>query len=104
MADLERRKYISDFYTSTMQEGIITIGRLEAIYKKKKRLPQRLINSMVSQAKVDHFGQVVTIEDIREIVGCAATVVRMPCACQWTASKKEELLLQRQLYPRCLVQ
>ncbi len=90
MSDLERRKYISDFFTSTMQEGIITIGRLETIYKKKKRLPVRLTKSLISQAKEDHFGQVVTIEDIREIIKHAATIVRMPCACQWTASKKED--------------
>ena len=29
------------------------------------------------------------MEDIREIVGKAATVVRLPCACRWAAMKKE---------------
>ena len=89
MADLNRRNYIKDFFTSTIEAGVVTIGRLESIYRKKKILPARLVREMVSQAGKEHFGQVVTIEDIREIVGRAATVVRMPCACRWAALKKE---------------
>jgi len=89
MADLKRRDYIKDFFKSTIENGVTTIGRLEVLYQKKKKLPPRLTNAMVAQAKEDHFGQVVTIEEIREIVGKAATVVRMPCACRWAALKKE---------------
>ena len=89
MADLNRRRYIQEFFTSTIAAGIVTIGRLETIYRKKKRLPERLVQQMVTQAGAEHFGQVVTIEDIREIVGRAATVVRIPCACRWAALKKE---------------
>ncbi|MBU4263205.1 MAG: 4Fe-4S binding protein [Proteobacteria bacterium] len=89
LADLRRRKYIKDFFQSTIEEGIVTLGRLEVLFQKKKALPQRLVNQMVARAREEHFGQVVTIEDIREIVGKAATVVRMPCACRWAAMKKE---------------
>jgi len=89
MADLTRRKYIRDFFTSTIEEGIVTIGRLETIYRKKKALPERVVRSMIGQANEEHFGQVVTIEDIREIVERAATVVRIPCACRWASMKKE---------------
>ena len=89
LSDLERRKYIKDFFTQTIGEGIGTIGRLETIYQKKGRLPARVTTQMVEQAKVDHFGQVVTIEDISEIINNAATVVRIPCACRWAAMKKD---------------
>ncbi len=89
MADLNRRKYIKDFFTNTIEEGIVTIGRLETIYRKKKSLPDRVVRQMVNTASEEHFGQVVTIEDIREIVGRAATVVRIPCACRWASMKKE---------------
>lgn len=89
MADLRRRTYIKDFFRSTIEEGIVTIGRLETIYRKKKGLPERVVRQMVAKAGEEHFGQVVTIEEIREIVGKAATVVRMPCACRWAALKKE---------------
>lgn len=89
MADLRRRNYIKDFFQSTIDNGVVTIGRLEVLYRKKKTLPARLVHQMVAKAKEEHFGQVVTIEEIREIVGQAATVVRLPCACRWAALKKE---------------
>lgn len=89
MADLERRGYIKEFFTSTIEEGIVTLGRLETLYRKKKQLPPRLVKAMVDKAKQEHFGQVVTIEDIRDMVGRAATVVRLPCACRWASMKKE---------------
>lgn len=89
VSDLARRQYISTFFTSTIEEGLTTIGRLEILFGKKKRLPPRLVNQIVDKARVEHFGQVVTIEDIRELVGKAATVVRLPCACRWASTKKE---------------
>lgn len=90
MADLRRRHYIENFLETTIGEGISSLGRLEAIYGKKKKLPERLVQAMVAKAKEEHFGQVVPIEDVRTIVEKAATVVRMPCACRWAADKQEK--------------
>jgi len=90
MSDLARREYIQQFFTSTIEEGAVTIGRLETLFGKKKRLPDRLVQGIVAKAKVEHFGQVVTLEDIRELVGKAATVVRLPCACRWASMQKEQ--------------
>ena len=39
MSDLTRRDYINDFFTSTIEQGMLTIGRLETLFGKKKRLP-----------------------------------------------------------------
>jgi Pyruvate/2-oxoacid:ferredoxin oxidoreductase delta subunit len=89
-ADLRRRQYIGSFLESTIGAGIASLGRLETIYRKKKQLPARLIQAMEAKAREEHFGQVVPMEDIREIVGQAATVVRMPCACRWAADKTEK--------------
>jgi len=90
MADLRRRQYIQNFLESTIGEGISGLGRLETIFGKKKKLPDRLVKAMVEKAKEEHFGQVVPIEDVRTIIEKAATVVRMPCACRWAADKKEK--------------
>ncbi len=89
ISDLNRRQYINDFFTATIEDGVGTIGRLETLYGKKKRLPPRVTQALIDKAKVEHFGQVVTMEDIRELVGKAATVVRLPCACRWASMKKE---------------
>ncbi len=89
MADLRRRHYVQNFLETTIGDGVLSLGRLETIFGKKRRLPERLVTAMVAQAREEHFGQVVPMEDIRAIVEQAATVVRMPCACRWAAAKRE---------------
>jgi ferredoxin len=90
LADIQRRRYIENFLTSAFSEGFRTLGRLETIYKKKGKLPKAVTDAMVSKAKAEHFGQVLPIEEISEVVSQAKTVVRMPCACRWNIGKKEE--------------
>jgi len=89
LSDLRRRQYMQNFLASTIGEGISSLGRLETIFGKKKKLPERMVNAMVAKAKEEHYGQVVPMEDIRTIIEKAATVVRMPCACRWAAEKRE---------------
>src|SRR5574337_169932 len=90
LSDLTRRRYIENFLTSAFKDGFETLGRLEAIYRKKGKLPRAVAAAMVAKAKTEHFGQVLPIEEIGHVVGMARTVVRMPCACRWNIGKKEE--------------
>jgi ferredoxin len=90
LADLNRRAFISRFFETTIRDGFATLGRLEALYRKKGHLPASLKTAMVERAKIEHFGQVLPIEEIRDLVLKAATVVRMPCACRWVSTKKEQ--------------
>jgi formate hydrogenlyase subunit 6/NADH:ubiquinone oxidoreductase subunit I len=90
LSDLNRRRYIGNFLTSAFSEGFQTLGRLEAIYRKKGKLPKAVADAMVAKAKAEHFGQVLPIEEIGHVVSKASTVVRMPCACRWNIGKKEE--------------
>ena len=90
LSDLGRRGYIENFLKTTFQEGFETLGRVEAIYRKKGRLPAAVTTAMVARAKQEHYGQVLPIEEIGEVVRKARTVVRMPCACRWSIDKKEE--------------
>jgi NAD-dependent dihydropyrimidine dehydrogenase PreA subunit len=89
LSDLKRRVYIENFLETAIKDGFQTLGRLEAIFRKKKRLPGSLVRRMEDRAKIEHFGQVLPIEEIRELVLKAETIVRMPCACRWTVEKKE---------------
>ncbi len=89
LSDLRRRKYIENFLSSVFSDGFETLGRLETIYKKKGRLPLSVKTAMIKRAKEEHFGQVLPIEEISELVMKAETVVRMPCACRWSMEKKE---------------
>ena len=90
LADIRRRRYIEGFLNSTIADGFRTLGRLESLFMKKGRLPGKLIRAMEDKARVEHFGQVLPLEEIRDIVLKADSVVRMPCACRWTISRKEE--------------
>lgn len=89
LSDIRRQSFIRDFLSTTIKDGFETLGRLESLYMKKGRLPDSLIRRMEGRAKEEHFGQVLPIEEIRELVMKADTIVRMPCACRWTAAKKE---------------
>ncbi|HTZ18233.1 MAG TPA: 4Fe-4S binding protein [Dissulfurispiraceae bacterium] len=89
-SDIKRRKYIEDFHHATMEEGFKTLGRLETLFTKRGRLPASVITALEQKAKVEHFGQVLPIEEISDLVLKAESVVRLPCACRWTISRKEE--------------
>ena len=89
LADVRRQRFIEDFYRTTMTDGIVALGRLETIHRRKGRLPSKLVRAIVDQAREEHFGQVVTLDDVRAIVGAAAQVVRLPCACRWVAEHEE---------------
>ncbi len=90
LSDLKRRKYIEGFLRTTIDEGFRTLGRLETIFRRKGRLPDPVVKAMVERAKTEHFGQVLPIEEIRDLVLQSRTVVRMPCACRWATKGKEE--------------
>lgn len=89
LSDLNRRQYIETFLSSAFAEGFQALGRLEAIYLKKGRLPENIRSALIKKAKEEHFGQVLPIEEIGELLMKARTVVRMPCACRWDAVHKE---------------
>lgn len=90
LSDIKRRKYIEDFHHATMEEGFKTLGRLETLFRKKGRLPESVIRAMEEKARIEHFGQVLPIEEIRDLILKAESIVRLPCACRWTMSRKEE--------------
>ena len=89
LADVRRRRFIEDFYRTTMTAGLVALGRLETIHRRQGRLPHKLVRAIVDQAREEHFGQVVTLDDVPENVGAAAQVVRLPCACRWVSEHKE---------------
>ena len=89
LSDLNRRRYIENFLASAFSDGFQTLGRLEVIYRKKGRLPEAVKKALISKSRQEHFGQVLPIEEIRELALKARTIVRMPCACRWDIEKKE---------------
>ena len=89
VSDIGRRTYIAQFLDATIKDGFETLGRLEALFQRRGKLPDAIKKGMEEQAKREHYGQVLPIEEIRELVMKADTIVRMPCACRWTISRAE---------------
>lgn len=89
VSDIKRRRYIEQFFKSTIEDGYRNLGRIESLYRRKGRLPDAVTKALVEKAKVEHFGQVLPIEEIRDLVLKASDVVRMPCACRWVAGRND---------------
>jgi ferredoxin len=89
LSDLRRRKFIANFLELTFKTGFDSIGRLETIYNKKGCLPEKIKNGLENRAREEHYGQVLPIEEIRDLILKSDSIVRMPCACRWTSEKQE---------------
>lgn len=81
LSDLGRRKYIDGFLRSQRAQ----IGQPEPM-ERYARLPRSLkpVVRRVIEARLraDHYGQVITLEEAREILGLVNAVVRLPCVCR----------------------
>ncbi|MBS4059429.1 MAG: 4Fe-4S ferredoxin, partial [Bacteroidetes bacterium] len=89
LSDLRRRKFIEQFLDVTIAEGFKSLLRLEAIIKKRGGLPEPVIKKMLENAKIEHYGQVLPIEEVREVIDRTIDIVRLPCACRWTIDKSD---------------
>jgi len=45
-------------------------------------------DEIVARQKVDHFGQVLTIEDVEKVIEMADSITRMPCGCRFESTGK----------------
>lgn len=89
LSDIKRRKFIEQFLDVTISGGFKNLLRLEAIFKKKGRLPEQVIRKMSEDLKIEHYGQVMPIEDVKDLIDKAVDIVRLPCACRWTIEKSD---------------
>lgn len=75
-----RLKYMSDFLNYFEKSVPGNIQKLET-WKQAPIYP--LVYSILSRnARREHFGQVVTIEEVEQVFHMAGSVVRLPCVCR----------------------
>lgn len=87
--DPARRSMIKNFYREYIDEGKGTITRMERMYRRDPRLLDRIRAPFIREMKSMHFGQVVAIEEVAQILSICNTAVRLPCGCRWAVEKKE---------------
>jgi len=84
LSDLRRRRFIERFFASPDH-----IEKGNRALKKLNRVPSFLTRGIrrkiTEKQQVNHFGQVVPIEDIERILGFTTSVVRLACICRHVA-------------------
>jgi len=82
LSDARRRGFIRDFFShpeklGSDQEQMEKLGRLPAFV-------QRMVKAGVTRKmKQQHFGQVLPLEDVKEIFGFVTSVTRVACICRY---------------------
>jgi Pyruvate/2-oxoacid:ferredoxin oxidoreductase delta subunit len=84
LSDLKRRQFIERFFGSSdhLTKGEQTLGKINRYPSFITRGWRRRITE---RQKVNHFGQVVPIEDVEKILGFTTSVARLACICRHAA-------------------
>jgi Pyruvate/2-oxoacid:ferredoxin oxidoreductase delta subunit len=84
LSDLKRRRFMERFFESPDH-----IGAGDRALTKLNRLPSFLTRGIrrkiTEKQKVNHFGQVVPIEDVEKILSVTTSVARLACICRHVA-------------------
>ncbi len=88
LSDQRRQRIVRDVLlgTEVLTDGFRQLDRLEGA----PQSVQRAVKSYASRRlKRDHFGQVVPLEDVREILGLVTSIVQVPCVCRYANTHRE---------------
>ncbi len=86
--DLKRRRYIEEFFRHP--EGIAAgAKRLEDIDRLPGIIKNLIRPALSTRQKAHHFGQVLPLEDVAEVLSMTTSVVRLACICRYSTTKKE---------------
>ena len=84
LSDLSRRKFVERFFCSP---GHIAKGEkaLRKLDKVPSFLTRGIRRKITARQQVNHFGQVVPLEDFERILGFTTSIVRLACVCRHVA-------------------
>ncbi len=89
LSDLRRRRFIERFFSDP--EHLARGDRALRIVDLFPRfLTKRIRERVTARQKINHFGQVVPIEDLEKIFGFVTSVTRLACICRHVASGREQ--------------
>ncbi len=82
MSDLGRRGFIRDFFENLPARYPGQLRQVEKLDKLPAFVQRAVRRQILRKQKVDHFGQVVPIEEIEKIFGFVTSIVRLACICR----------------------
>lgn len=87
--DPARRSMIKNFYREIVEGGSNKISRMESMFQRDPKILQRIRSAYTKEMKSTHFGQILPLEDVAQILSICNTAVRLPCGCRWAFSHQE---------------
>lgn len=89
LSDVRRRRFIEGFFTDTdaLRSGMDRLIRLDHVPEPLRSLLRRMISRKMKKI---HYGQVVPIEDVEQILDMMNSVVRVACICRHVTLGKEK--------------
>jgi len=83
-----RVEYMQDFLNNFEQHMVKAISQLDAI--RNNPVVYGFVRRMaIRRQKVEHWGQVVPIEDVEQILDLQESIVRLPCVCRGLTTGRE---------------
>lgn len=84
-----RRRFIEDFFTHAdrLTEDVRSLERLDRAPRLIREIVRRAVTGKMKRR---HFGQVVPIEEIEQILGFVNSIVRVACICRQAALGREK--------------
>jgi ferredoxin len=80
----ERKRFTADFFENIEQYARDRLGGLSKLMASDPAAARAMIPAAVEQQKKEHYGQVVPLEEIEQILDMSLSVVRLPCVCRGT--------------------
>ncbi len=87
--DVRRARYVEDFIPEMSAKAGRWLRVLERANRVSPRLTQRLSRRTSQRYRAIHYGQVLPIEDVAQILALTGQVVRLPCVCRTVLEKRE---------------
>ena len=88
--DLRREKYIEEFLPEVSAKAARWLRVIDRGRRLSPEMTARILRVQSRRMKSLHFGQVLPLEDVAEILDIVGQVVRLPCVCREVLEKKEE--------------
>jgi ferredoxin len=80
----ERKRFMADFFENVERMVGDRIGALDKVLAANPSAAASVFPQLVEQQKKEHWGQVVPLEEVEQILDGAVAVVRVPCVCRST--------------------
>ncbi len=94
LSDVQRRKFMVEFNSRPVEELVELAEGMDSRLDELSRAPalvRRVFRwHLVRQAKKQHYGQVVPIEEIEQVFGFVNSIARMACICRLGTQRSEQ--------------